>query len=168
MKLTTSVALLVLTLGASAAGAQSIDPARLNMTPLIQLHAEGSDIIGRPFQGDVFIYLGGFTLLAYTSETGSSTRVARAVAARPQLMALNQALAASRVGQQRGNCGSPAPDYVATYALTWYGKQRVKTIPVGGNYTDCPDAVVRIFDATCEFIWSVLGPSPQVCVPPNP
>lgn len=157
---------LVLALAAVPAAAR-IDVTRLNMRPLIQLHAEGADIIGAPFQSDVFIYQGGFTVLAYSAETGNARRVASGVASPQQLMALNQALAGGQVGQQTGHCGSPAPDYVETYALTWYGKQRVRTIPAGGIYTDCPAAVVRIFNATCEFIWAVLGPSPEVCVP-NP
>ena len=75
-------------------------------------------------------------------------------------------VAAGRVGQQRGHCGGPAPDYVSNYGLTWHGKQRVRTFTVGGNYTTCSSEVNRIMDATCRFIWSVLGPSPEVCVPP--
>jgi hypothetical protein len=159
--------LLALVLALAAVPAAAVDVTRLNMRPLIQLHAEGSDITGSPFQTDIFIYQGGFTVLAYTAATGDARRVARGVASPAALMALNQALAGGQVGQQTGRCGSPAPDYVETYALSWYGKQRMRTIPAGGNYTDCPAAVVRIFDATCGFIWAVLGPSPEICVP-NP
>ena len=82
-------------------------------------------------------------------------------------MALNQVLASSRVGQQRGGCGDAAPDFVSTYGLTWYGKQRLKTISVGGNFSDCSADVRDIFNATCQYIWSVLGPSPEICVPPS-
>jgi hypothetical protein len=166
MKLTIPFTVLVLILGASAAGAQAIDPAKLNMVPLIQLHAEGADLTGGHFAGDVFIYQGGYTLLAYTSDRGNVSQVFRGIATPPQIKALNQALRASRVGRQTGNCGDAAPDYVSRYALTWYGKQRLRTIPAGGNYTDCPAEVVGIFDATCRFIWDVLGSAPQVCVPP--
>ncbi len=147
--------------------AQSIDVTKLNMKPLIQLHSEGTDFTGQPFQTDVFIHQGGYTLMAYTAATGNARRVARGIAAQSQLMALNQALAAGQVGQQRGGCGSPAPDYVATYGLTWYGKQRVKTFVTGGNYVTCSPQVVRILDAVCRFTWSVLGPSPEVCAPPE-
>ena len=141
------------------------DITRYNMRPLLQLHAVGNDLVGQPFETDVFIYQGGPVFLAYTAATGNACRVDRGVATQQQLMDLNRALATSRVGQQRGGCGSPAPDYVRTYALTWYGKQRVKTIATGGNYTDCPAEVQRILNATCQFIWDVLGPAPEICVP---
>jgi hypothetical protein len=157
---------LLFLLAALPAGAQ-IDTARLNMRPLIQLHAEGADFTGKPFQTDVFIYQGGYTLLAYSAETGNAARVARAVASKAQVDALTRTLNRAHVGQLRGGCGGPAPDFVATYGLTWYGKQQVKTLSAGGNYTDCPADVRRVFDATCEFIWSALGPSPQICVPAN-
>lgn len=147
------------------AQAQIDDITRYNLRPLLQLHAVGSDIIGRPFETDVFIYQGGPVFLAYTAATGDACRVDRGVATPQQLMELNRALAASRVGQQRGGCGSPAPDYVSTYALTWYGKQRVRTITAGGDYTGCPEDVQRILNAACDFIWAVLGPAPEVCVP---
>lgn len=152
---------------AALPAAAQIDTARLDMRPLIQLHAEGADLTGKPFQTDVFIYQGGYTLLAYTAETGNATRVDRAVASKSQVDALNRTLNRARVGQQRGGCGGPAPDYVARYGLTWYGRQQVRTLSVGGNYTDCPADVRRIFDATCEFVWSALGPSPEICAPPN-
>jgi hypothetical protein len=173
MRLAIRLALAVLIACAAAARAEQelplVDVTKHDMHPLVQLHAVGSDIIGKPFETDVFIYRGGPTFLAYTAETGNARRVARGVATPQALMALNQALAAARVGQQTGNCGGPAPDYVSQYALTWYGaKQRVRTIQAGGNYTDCPSEVIRIFDATCGFIWSVLGPSPEICVPPGP
>jgi hypothetical protein len=170
MKLASRFALILLiaafALAVPAAQAQPIDVTKLNMRPLIHLHAEGADIAGRPFQTDVFIHQGGYTLLAYSAETGNARRVARGVATPPDLMLLNQALAAGRVGQQTGRCGGPAPDYVSTYGITWNGKQRVKTFAVGGNYTTCSSEVNRIMDATCRFIWSVLGPSPEICVPP--
>jgi hypothetical protein len=84
-------------------------------------------------------------------------------------MALNQALAAARVGQQRGDCGEPAPDYISEYALIWHGsKGRMRTITAGGFYGDCPADVVRIFNATCTFIWEVLGPSIEICDLPAP
>lgn len=159
---------ILLLLAALPAAAQRIDVTRLNMRPLLQLHAVGADLIGASFQTDVFIHQSGFTVLAYAAQTGDARRVASGIASPQALMALNQALAGGQVGQQTGNCGGPAPDYVETYALTWYGKQRVRTIPAGGNYFDCPAPVVRIFNATCEFIWSVLGPAIEVCVPPNP
>ena len=160
------VAALVAVAAGPPAQAQPIDVTKLNMRPLLQLHAEGTDFTGRPFQTDVFIHQGGYTLLAYSAETANARRVARGVATPPDLMLLNQALAAGRVGQQTGRCGSPAPDYVSTYGITWHGKQRVKTFAVGGNYTTCSSEVNRIMDATCRFIWSVLGPSPEICVPP--
>lgn len=147
--------------------AQSIDVTRLNMKPLVQIHSEGTDFTGQPFQTDVFIQQGGYTLLAYSAATGNASRVARGIATQGQLMALNQALAAGQVGQQRGGCGGPAPDYVATYGLTWYGKQRVKSFVTGGNYINCSPQVVRILDGVCEFVWSVLGPSPEFCAPPS-
>jgi hypothetical protein len=150
------------------AAAQIDDITRYDLHPLIQLHLNGSDLIGRPFQGDVFIYQGGPTFLSYKGANGNDVRAQSGVATAQQLADLNQALARARVGQQRGNCGTPAPDYVSRYALTWYGKQRVRTIPAGGNFSTCPAEVVDIFNATCEFIWSVLGPAPWVCVTPNP
>lgn len=157
-----AIILLITGLAAFRAEAQSIDATK----PLLQLHAEGVDFTGHSFQSDVFIYQSGYTLLAYSAETGNASRVARGVAARPDMMLLNQALAAGRVGQQTGHCGGPAADYVSTYGLTWYGKQRVRGFNVGGNYTTCPSEVNRILDATCRFIWSVLGPSPEICAPP--
>jgi len=160
------LALLIAVPAAGIAGAQPIDVTRLNMRPLVQLHAEGVDFTGKAFQSDAFIYQGGYTLLAYSAETGNASRVARGIATPQQLMLLNQALAAGRVGQQTGGCGSPAPDFVSTYGFTWYGKQRVKTFAVGGDFTRCPGDVIRIMNATCQLIWSVLGPSPQICVPP--
>ena len=147
---------------APSAQAQPIDVTK----PLIQLHAEGTDFTGHTFQSDVFIYQSGYTLLAYSAETGNASRVARGVATHPEMMLLNQALAAGRVGQQTGRCGGPAPDYVSTYGITWHGKQRVRSFNVGGDYTTCSSQVSRIMDDTCRFIWSVLGPSPEVCVPP--
>jgi hypothetical protein len=166
MKLSGRLALALLIAGPAVVQAQRIDVTKLNMRPLIQLHAEGIDFTGKPFQTDVFIHQGGYTLLAYSAETGNARRVARAVATPQQLMALNQALAAGRVGQQRGGCGEPAPDFVSTYGFTWYGQQRVKTFAIGGNYTACSSEVNRIMNATCQFIWTVLGPSPEICVPP--
>lgn len=160
------LALLIAVPAARTAEAQSIDVTKLNMRPLVQLHAEGTDFTGKSFQTDVFIHQGGYALLAYSAETGNASRVARGVATAQQLAALNQALAAGRVGQQAGRCGSPAPDFVNTYGFTWYGRQRVKTFTVGGDFTGCPGEVIRIMNATCQFIWSVLGPSPQICVPP--
>ncbi|HEX6898472.1 MAG TPA: hypothetical protein VF789_02120 [Thermoanaerobaculia bacterium] len=165
MKSALRIGVLLLAVAALPAEGQIDDITRYNMRPLIQLHAVGSDIAGGSFETDVFIYQGGPVFLAYTAATGNACRVERGVATPQHLMDLNRALAASRVGQQRGGCGSPAPDYVSAYALTWYGKQRVKTITAGGNYTDCPADVQRIFNATCEFIWDVLGPAPEVCVP---
>jgi len=150
------------------ASAQIDDITRYDLHPLIQLHLVGSDFIGRPFQGDVFIYQGGPVFLSYKGANGTDVRSLSAVATARELADLNQALARAKVGQQRGNCGSPAPDYVSRYALTWYGKQRVRTIPVGGNFTACPAEVVDIMNATCEFIWAALGPQPEVCVTPNP
>ena len=169
MKRASRLALILLIAGLAAvptAQAQPIDVTQLNMRPLLQLHAEGTDFTGRPFQTDVFIHQGGYVLLAYSAETGNASRVARGIATHPDFMLLNQALAAGRVGQQTGRCGGPAPDYVSTYGLTWHGKQRVRSFNVGGNYTTCSSEVNRIMDATCRFIWSVLGPSPEICVPP--
>ena len=170
MRLAIRLALTILIAGAAAAGAQpQIDVTRYDMHPLIQLHAAGFDIAGQPFETDVFIYRGGPVFLAYTAQTGNARRVARGVATAQQLAALNQALAAARVGQQRGNCGEPAPDHVERYALTWYGaKDRMRTVTAGGIYSDCPADVVRIFDAACAFVWETLGPTPEYCVPPGP
>jgi hypothetical protein len=165
MKLALRLCLIALAVASLPAEGQIDDITRYNMRPLIQLHAVGADLIGRPFETDVFIYQGGPTFLAYTAATGNASRVARGVATREQLMALNQALATNRVGQQRSGCGDPAPDYVRTYALTWYGKQRVKTFTAGGNYTTCPEEVQGILNAACDFIWAVVGPSPEICVP---
>ena len=165
MKLASRFALILLIAGlvaAPSAQAQAVDATR----PLLQLHAEGVDFTGHPFQSDIFIYQSGYTLLAYSAETGNASRVARGVATLSDLRLLNQALSAGRVGQQAGRCGGPAADYVSTYGITWHGKQRVRTFTVGGNYTDCSSEVKRIMDGTCRFIWSVLGPSPEVCVPP--
>jgi hypothetical protein len=169
MKLPIRLTFVILVVCAAVAQAQpGIDVARYDMHALIQLHATGSDITGQSFQTDVFIYRGGPTFLAHTSTNGAR-RVDRGVATPQELTALNQALAASRVGQQRGNCGGPAPDFIAEYALTWYGaKGRVRTIPAGGNYTDCPADVIRILDATCAFLWEVLGSAIEVCAPPAP
>lgn len=166
MKKTLQLALLALAAAALPARGQIGDITKYNMRPLIQLHLNGADFIGRPFQGDVFIYQGGPTFLSYKGANGSDVRSESGVATREQLVALNQALARSRVGQQRGNCGSPAPDFVSQYALTWYGTQRVRTIPAGGNFSTCPAEVVEIYNATCEFIWSVLGPQVEICVVP--
>jgi hypothetical protein len=168
MKHTLTFALLILATAALPARGQVDDITRYDLHPLIQLHLNGADFIGRPFQGDVFIYRGGPTFLSYKGANGADVRSESAVATPEQLAALGQALARARVGQQRGNCGSPAPDFVSRYALTWYGKQRVRTIPVGGDFSTCPAEVIEIYDATCEFIGSVLGPQIEVCVPPNP
>ena len=165
MKSALRLCLILLAVASLPAQAQIDDITRYNMRPLIQLHAVGSDIAGGSFETDVFIYQGGPVFLAYTAATGDACRVDRGVATAQQLMELNRALATSRVGQQRGGCGSPAPDYVSNYALTWYGKQRVRTLTAGGDYTGCPEDVQRILDAACDFIWKVLGPAPEVCVP---
>ena len=166
MKKTLQLALLALAAAALPAQAEIGDITKYNLRPLIQLHLNGADFIGRPFQGDVFIYQGGPTFLSYKGANGTDVRSESGVATREQLAALNQALARARVGQQRGNCGSPAPDFVSQYALTWYGTQRVRTIPAGGNFSTCPAEVVEIYNATCEFIWSVLGPQVEICVVP--
>lgn len=169
MKLPMRLTLMALFLCASAGAQPAIDVTRYDMHPLIQLHAEGSDIAGGSFETDVFIYRGGPTFLAYTADTGDARRVDRGAATPQALMALNQALAAARVGQQRGNCGGPAPDYVTQYALTWYGaKGRIRTITAGGDYTSCPADLIRILDAACAFVWEVLGSALEVCVPPAP
>ena len=169
MRLAIRMALAALAACSAAAQAQQeIDVTKFDMHPLVQIHGTGADLIGKPFEVDIFVYRGGPTFLAYSAETGNARRVARAVAAPQALMALNQAFAAGRVGQQRGDCGSPAPDYVSARALTWYGKQRVRTIPAGGDYSDCPAEVVRIFDAVCAFVWQTLGPTVEYCVPPAP
>lgn len=167
MKRTLLFAALALVAAAIPAKAQIDDVTRFDLHPLIQFHLNGADFIGRPFQGDVFIYQGGPTFLSYKGANGADVRAESGVATAQDLAALQQALARARVGQQKGNCGSPAPDYVSQYALTWYGKQRVRTIPAGGNFTVCPTEVIEIYNATCEFIWSVLGPQPEVCVAPN-
>jgi hypothetical protein len=169
MKLPIRLTLMTLIICASAVRAQpGIDVTKHDMHPLIQLHVVGANIAGDPFEGDVFIYRGGPTFLAFSSEFAGN-RVARGVATPQELMALNQTLAAARVGQQSGNCGEPIPDATSEITLSWYGaKGRLRTIPVGGIYTSCPADVVRIFDATCAFIWEVLGPSPEICQPPVP
>jgi hypothetical protein len=166
MKKTLQLALLALAVAALPARGQIGDITKYNMRPLIQLHLNGADFIGRPFQGDIFIYQGGPTFLSYKGANGADVRAESGVATREELVALNQALARARVGQQRGNCGTPAPDFVSQYALTWYGTQRVRTIPAGGNFSACPAEVVEIYNATCEFIWSVLGPQVEICVVP--
>ena len=166
MKKTLQLALLALAAAALPAQGQIGDITRYNMRPLIQLHLNGADFIGRPFQGDVFIYQGGPTFLSYKGANGTDVRAESAVATPQALAELNQALSRARVGQQRGNCGSPAPDFVSQYALTWYGAQRVRTIPAGGNFSTCPAEVVQVYNATCEFIWSVLGPQIEICVVP--
>ncbi len=169
MKLPIRLTLLALVICASAVRAQpGIDVKEHDMHPLIQLHAVGANIAGDPFEADVFIYRGGPTFLAFTSDFAGN-RVARGVATPQALTALNQTLAAARVGQQRGNCGGPIPDATSEIALSWYGaKGRLRMIPVGGDYSSCPADVVRIFDATCAFIWEVLGPSPEACTPSAP
>jgi hypothetical protein len=166
MKLTMRLIVMSLILGAPAARAQQeVDVTKHDMHPLLQLHVFGSDFAGEPIEADVFIYRGGPTFLAFTQDT-DTRRVERGVASLQELMTLNQALAAARVGQQRGNCGSPVPDFITGYALTWYGAQgRLRTIPVGGDFKSCPAPVVQIFDATCDFIRAVLGPSNGVCLP---
>lgn len=166
MKLVARLVLAVMACSAAAQAQPRIDVARFDMHPLAQIHAAGSDLAGNPFEVDLFVYRGGPTFLAYSAETGNAQRVARAVATPRALMALNQAFAAGRVGQQRGGCGSPVPDQVETRVLTWYGKQRGRTIPVGGDYSDCPADLVRLFDAVCEFVWETLGPTLEYCVPP--
>lgn len=170
MKLPMRLALLSLVLCASAAQAQrTIDVTKHDMRPLIQLHAVGANIIGETFEADVFIYRGGPTFLAFSLANGRNTEVKRGVAKPQQLIALNQALAAARVGQQREKCGGPAPDYITDYALTWYGTKGLwRTHSAGGNYSECPADVIRIFNATCTFIWEVLGPSIEICDLPGP
>lgn len=163
-----AIRLILAALSACAAAAQTppaIDVTKFDMHPMVQLHAIGSDIIGHAFVVDIFVYRGGPTFLAYTAETGNARRVARAVASPQALMKLNQALADGKIGQQRGDCGQPAPDHISTRALTWYGKQRMRTVPVGGIYSECPSDVVEIFDAACSFVWEVLGPTVEYCVP---
>lgn len=168
MRFAFRLTLLALAAAALPARAEVGSTARYDMHPLIQLHANGADFVGKPFQTDVFIYRGGPVFFSYSAQTGNAARVNSAVATPEQLATLNQALARAQVGRQTGGCGSPAPDYVQEYGLTWYGKQRVRTITAGGNYSHCPAAVAQIFQATCEFIWDVLGPSPEICVPANP
>lgn len=166
MKKTLQLALLALAAAALPARAEIGDITRYNMRPLIQLHLNGADFIGRPFQGDVFIYQGGPTFLSYKGANGTDVRSESAVASPEALRTLDQALARAHVGQQQGNCGTPAADFVSEYGLTWYGAQRVRTIPAGGNFSTCPAEVVEIYNATCEFIWAVLGPQVEVCVVP--
>lgn len=149
-----------------AARAQILDnPALLDLRPLLQITGVGSDFTGGAFETDVFVTRGGAVFLMYSAETGNAQRVDRGVATRGQLVTLNQALARARVGQQRGDCGEPAPDGVATYTLVWSGKSRTRQISAGGIYRECPEDVQRIFDAACAFVWDVLGPTPELCVP---
>ena len=150
-----------------AARAQILEnPGRADLRPLLQVTGIGNDIAGGSFETDVFVTRGGVVFFAYSAETGNAQRVARGEATREQLVALNQALARARVGQQRGGCGEPAPDSVALYTLAWSGKSRTRQISVGGIYQDCPEDVRQIFDAVCAFVWDALGPTPELCVPP--
>jgi hypothetical protein len=159
----------VLCLCAAAGSAQpEIDTTKFDMHAFIQLNAVGIDLAGKPFESDVFIYRGGPTFLAYTAVTGDARKVNRGIASTGQLKNLDRALTAARVDLRRDKCGGPAADGVRQYALTWFSAKgrAINTIHIGGNYTSCPAKVRQIFDATCEFITSVLGPSPEVCVPP--
>jgi len=168
MKPATLLILAALVTCTAAAGAefQVIDVTRHDMRPIVQLNATGADFAGQAFEVDVFIYHSGVTFLAYSAETGGAQRVARAVATPAAMKAFNVALAHGKVGQQTGRCGSAAPDHISTRVMTWYGaKDRQKTIPVGGIYSDCPAAVVEIFDAACDFVWATLGSAPEYCVP---
>jgi hypothetical protein len=169
MKLTIRLILVSLVLCAPAAWAQQeVDVTKHDMHPLLQLHVFGATFAGEPIEADVFIYRGGPTFLAFTQGAGAR-QVDRGVASPQELMTLNQALTAARVGQQRGNCGGPIPDFITGYALTWYGAQgRLRTIPVGGDFTGCPAAVVQVFDATCDFIREVLGPATGICPASGP
>ena len=162
------LALIVLSaLSVPAARAQVLEnPSRLDLRPLLQLTGVGNDIAGGAFESDVLITRGGAVFLLYSAETGNAQRVDRGVAIREQLVTLNQALARARVAQQRGGCGEPAPDGVSTYTLVWSGKSRTRQISVGGIYRDCPANTQAVFDAVCTFVWEVLGPTPELCVPP--
>jgi hypothetical protein len=150
---------------AGGAAGQVIDLAGKDMRPLLQVQAIGADIAGQPFETDVFVYHGGATFLMHSRGLDGSERVARGVASSAALVRLNQELALAHIGQLRGGCGEPAPDHVESYRLTWFGKQRLRTLPLGGNFSDCPDAVHRVMEAVCAFLWEAVGPAPEYCVP---
>ncbi|HKV13279.1 MAG TPA: hypothetical protein VJ725_34380 [Thermoanaerobaculia bacterium] len=161
------VLLILAALAAPALRAQVLEnPSRLDLRPLLQLTGVGNDIAGGELESDVLITRGGAVFFLYSAETGSAQRVDRGVATREQLVTLNQALARARVAQQRGGCGDPAPDGISTYTLLWNGKSRTRQISVGGIYLDCPADTRQVFDAVCTFVWDVLGPTPELCVPP--
>ncbi|HKV07814.1 MAG TPA: hypothetical protein VJ725_06740 [Thermoanaerobaculia bacterium] len=161
------VLLILSALGAPAAWAQILDsPSRLDLRPLLQLTGVGNDIAGGELEADVLITRGGAVFLMYSAATGNAQRVDRGVATREQLVTLNQALARARVGQQQGGCGDPAPDGISTYTLLWNGKSRTRQLSVGGIYLDCPAETRQVFDAVCTFVWDVLGPAPELCIPP--
>lgn len=165
--LTLSTLMFTLAALAAAGGAagQVIDLAGKDMRPLLQVQAIGADIAGQSFETDVFVYHGGATFMMHSRALDGSGRVARGVATPAALVRLNQELAAAQVGQLRGGCGEPAPDHVETYRLTWFGKQRLRTLPLGGNFSDCPEAVSRVMQAVCAFLWEAVGPAPEYCVP---
>ena len=163
--LLTLAALSVLSIPARA---QRIDNlAKYDARPLLRIQAMGSSFAGVPFETDVFVYRGGPVFLMHSAESGSA-RSDRAVASPKLLSELNRALAEARVGQQRGLCGEPAPDFVSEYTVTWYGDGRLKTFRVGGNDQDCPTAVRRIMEAVCTFAWETLGSAIELCAPPPP
>jgi hypothetical protein len=150
---------------AGGAAGQVINLAGKDMRPLLQVQAIGADIAGQTFETDVFVYHGGATFMMHSGATGGGGRVARGLATAAALVRLNQELAEAQVGQLRGGCGGPVPDQVESYRLTWFGKGRLRTLPLGGNLTECPDAVRRVMEAVCAFLWEAVGPAPEYCVP---
>lgn len=164
---------LCLTLGlavatAAHAGTATPDVTRSDMRPWFLLQAAGSDLVGHPFQGEVFLYRGGVVVLEYTAETGNGRTIRRGLASPATVKALRRALVDAHFGRARGNCGEPAPDYVERYGLISYETAGPRTRSFGGNVQSCPTELRQGFDAICSYIWSTVGPSPEICSPSQP
>jgi hypothetical protein len=170
-----AVLALVAITGAAPALAQTsaFDARSIDMRPLVQVQGVGATFAGRPFEVDLFIYRGGGAFLVSSVATDlagrfSTDRVGRGLGDRSEVAGLNGTFLANRILQQTGGCGTPAPDYVEHYTLTYYGQKNNRQITVGGDYRECPAEVREIMDAICLYLWQTIESPIEYCSQPDP
>jgi hypothetical protein len=155
----------------ATAQTSAFDARLIDMRPLVQVQAAGTTFAGKPFEVDVFIYRGGADVLASSvgidvAGRDTTDRIASGLGDRAQMMALNGTFLRNHVLQQAGDCGSPAPDHVERYTLTYYGQKNNRQITVGGDYRGCPDETRAIFDAVCAYLWETVEAPIEYCAEP--
>jgi len=169
--LTVFLALIPLAALPARAQTSAFDARAIDMRPLFQVQAVGNTIAGKPFEVDLFVYRGGGDVLAASVATdfagrATSDRIGRGLGTRPQVMALNGAFLENHILQQRGGCGTPAPDYVNHYTLTYYGQKNNNQLTVGGDFRDCPAETRAILNAICLYLWQTIETPIEYCPQP--